>query len=101
MLISRCTDPANFALVGLPPYDLLDDLAHALREKGLDIDQVFERAVSCTSEFIYDPCRSGESPAVLPSAGCQLGAHMTHAHMRVSGIACERIDRACANISRS
>jgi len=61
VLISRVTDPANFALVGLPPFDLLEDLARALREKGLDIDQVFERAVTCSSEFIYDPCRTGQS----------------------------------------
>ena len=67
MLISRVTDPANFALVGLPPFDLLEDLAKALREKGLDIDQVFERAVTCSSEFIYDPCRTGAYPAVVSS----------------------------------
>ena len=40
------------ALVGLPPYDLLDELAKALREKGLDIDEVFQRAVSCSNEFL-------------------------------------------------
>jgi len=67
VLISRVTDPANFALVGLPPFDLLEDLARALREKGLDIDQVFERAVTCSSEFIYDPCRTGAYPAVVSS----------------------------------
>ena len=53
------TDPANFALVGLPPFDILDDLAAALRAAGLDIDSVFENAVKASGEFIYDPCRSG------------------------------------------
>ena len=34
VLISRVTDPANFALVGLPPFDLLEDLARALAREG-------------------------------------------------------------------
>ena len=51
---------ANLALVGLPPHDILDDLVKALRANALDIDEVFGRAVSCSNEFIYDPCRSGE-----------------------------------------
>ena len=59
MLVSRVTDPAVFCLVGLPPWDILEDLAAALRAKGLDVDQVFERSVKCSNEFIYDPCRSG------------------------------------------
>ena len=57
--MSRVTDPANFCLVGLPPWDILEELATALREHGLDVDQVFERSVKCSNEFIYDPCRSG------------------------------------------
>ena len=36
-----------------------DDLVKALRAKALDIDEVFARAVQCSNEFIYDPCRSG------------------------------------------
>ena len=59
VLSSRVTDPSNFALVGLPPFDILDDLAIALRAAGLDVDQVFENAVKASGEFIYDPCRSG------------------------------------------
>ena len=31
----------------------------ALRAKAFDIDEVFSRAVQCSNEFIYDPCRSG------------------------------------------
>ena len=78
------SDPANFALVGLPPFDLLDDLAKALREKGLDIDLVFERAITCSSEFIYDPCRSGAYPAVVSSVNSKLavgGVRDTHAQI--------------------
>ena len=59
VLVSRVTDPANFCLVGLPPWDILEELAAALRNHGLDFDQVFERSVRCSNEFIYDPCRSG------------------------------------------
>ena len=54
------TDPANLWLVGIPPCDILDDLVHALRAKGLDVDVVFQRAAAVSGEFIYDPCRSGE-----------------------------------------
>ena len=43
---------ANLALVGLPPHDLIDALAAALRAAGLDVDEVFSRAVSCSNEFL-------------------------------------------------
>ena len=46
-------------MVGLPPFDILDDLVVALRAKGLDVDVIFERAVACSNEWIYDPCRPG------------------------------------------
>ncbi len=36
------TDPANFCLVGLPPFDILEDLAAALRAAGSDVDVVFD-----------------------------------------------------------
>ena len=34
VMVSRVTDPANFALCGLPPKDLVDDVAAALRKNG-------------------------------------------------------------------
>ena len=43
---------ANLALVGLPPWDLLDALADALRAAAFDVDEVFQRAVSCSNEFL-------------------------------------------------
>ena len=43
---------ANLALVGLPPWDLLEALAEALREAAFDVDEVFQRAVSCSNEFL-------------------------------------------------
>ena len=53
------TDPANLCLVGLPPCGILDELVHALRATGLDVDEVFQKAAAVSGEFIYDPCRSG------------------------------------------
>ena len=37
----------------------MDDLVHALRAAGLDVDVVFQKAAVVSGEFIYDPCRSG------------------------------------------
>ena len=59
VMVSRVTDPANFALCGLPPKDLVDDVAAALRESGEDIDDVFQRACTNCNEHVYDPCRQG------------------------------------------
>ena len=53
VLVSRVTDPQNFVLVGLPPKDLLDVVALAWREAGLDVDECFRRAVSVTNEWTY------------------------------------------------
>ena len=52
VLVSRVTDPQNFVLVGLPPKDLLDVVASAWREAGLDVDECFRRAVSVTNESL-------------------------------------------------
>ena len=41
----------------MPPCDILDELAVALREKGFDIDETFQRAVTCSNEWSYDACR--------------------------------------------
>jgi len=59
VMVSRVTDPANFALAGLPPKDLVEEVASALRDKGRDIDEVFQRACCICNEFDYDPCRRG------------------------------------------
>jgi hypothetical protein len=55
VLWSRVTDPALFSAVGLPPADLLDDVASAWREAGLDVDACFEAAVKVTGEWTYQP----------------------------------------------
>ena len=54
VLVSRCTDPQNFLLVGLPPKDLLEDLAATLIKRGIDVDKYFEDACSVTREWVYD-----------------------------------------------
>ena len=64
VLASRVTDPVNFQTVGLPPLDLLDDVAMGWEEAGFDVDACFEHAASVTQDFEYrhsqpgaDPCR--------------------------------------------
>ena len=53
VLVSRVTDPANFCLVGLPPWDVLEELATALREHGLDVDQVFASGRSSAAANLF------------------------------------------------
>ena len=54
-MISRVTDPRNFELLGLPPVDLLEDVADALREAGFDVVDCFRLATEVTSEWKYTP----------------------------------------------
>ena len=54
VLISRVTDPRNMLLIGLPPKDMLEDIAQALVQNGHDPDEVFERACNVTQEWEYD-----------------------------------------------
>ncbi len=54
VLVSRCTDPANFHLVGVPPKDLLNDVVAAWTAAGLNVEECFRKAVSVTNEWIYD-----------------------------------------------
>ena len=54
VLVSRCTDPANFLLCGVPPKDLLEDVAAALIARGIDVDKFLEDACSVTREWVYD-----------------------------------------------
>ena len=44
VLISRVTDDEHFVAVGLPPMDLLDDVAAALLALGADVDEVLTKA---------------------------------------------------------
>ena len=54
MLVSRVTDPQNCVLVGVPPKDLLEDIAAALLGRGVDVDKYFEDVCSVTREWVYN-----------------------------------------------
>ena len=47
------TDPTHFQLLGVPPIDLLEEVALAWREAGLDIVECLRKCVTVTSEFEY------------------------------------------------
>ena len=49
------TDPKNFLLIGLPPRDLLEDIAAAVVRAGKDPDHFFQKSLSVTREWVYDP----------------------------------------------
>ena len=68
VLVSRVADPENFHLVGVPPKDLVEAVALALRAAGFDPDQVFDRAVGVSNEWKYNPDRPWQtrfSPAYI------------------------------------
>ena len=54
MLVSRVTDPKNFSLVGIPPRDLIEDLAQELLRQGIDVDAFFEKACQVTADWKYE-----------------------------------------------
>ena len=56
--VSRVTDPKNFSLVGIPPRDLIEDLAQALLREGIDVDAFFEKACRVTADWKYDRCKA-------------------------------------------
>ena len=62
VLWSRVTDPTLFHAVGLPPTDLLDDVADAWAAAGLDVNACFNEAVKVTSEWTYTAAPSGVNP---------------------------------------
>lgn len=53
VLVSRVTDPQHLKFVGLPPRDLLDDVAASVAAAGLDVNKFFEEACAVTGEFQY------------------------------------------------
>ena len=52
--MSRVTDPKNFSLVGIPPRDLIEDLAQELLRQGIDVDAFFEKACQVTADWKYE-----------------------------------------------
>ena len=62
MQISRVVDPALYAAVGLPPLDLLDEVAQAWAAAGKNVDAMLARAASVTDEWVYTPSAPGTDP---------------------------------------
>ena len=53
VLISRVTDPRNFHLIGVPPKDMLEEVAAALIAQGIDVDEFFEKACTGLSSLVW------------------------------------------------
>ena len=62
VLISRVTDPRNLELIGLPPADLLDDVAEELLRRGVDVNAFFKAACTVTKEWVYTDAPNGRAP---------------------------------------
>jgi len=70
VLISRVTDPQNLCLIGLPPADLLDEVAEAWAANGLDVDACFATAAAVTGDREYTP--AGDPRAATRNARSRL-----------------------------
>ncbi len=46
--------PRHLLRIGVPPKDLIDDIAAALRRAGVDFDGVFTKCVEVSTEWEYD-----------------------------------------------
>ena len=62
VLWSRVTDPNLFHGVGLPPADLLDDVARAWAAAGLDLHACFAEVAKVTGEWTYTAPPAGVDP---------------------------------------
>jgi hypothetical protein len=51
VLTSRCTDPQNYCLIGVPPKDLLEDIWQAVARAGKDPEAFFRKNVSVTKDL--------------------------------------------------
>ena len=60
VLWSRVTNPLHFHLVGLPPKDMLDEVAKAWQDAGMDVDKCFRRAMDVTGDWMYTDAVKGE-----------------------------------------
>ncbi len=58
VLISRVTGPNNFNLIGIPPRDLLEDVAEALMRERLDVEEYFNKMCAVTKDWGYDRMRA-------------------------------------------
>ena len=68
----RSTDPDNFQLIGLPPLDLLDDVAAKWLELNLDVNECMNAAVHVTDEWTYTAVPNGRSIAAATNVANRL-----------------------------
>ena len=69
---SRSTDPDNFQLIGLPPIDLLDDVAKKWLQLGLDVNECMKAAVHVTDEWAYTDVQNGRSASAATDVASRL-----------------------------
>ena len=62
VLTSRVTQPEHFFAIGVPPLDMLEVIAAAWYEAGIDVDKAFRAAASVTEEWAYRLVGAGEDP---------------------------------------
>ena len=60
--VSRAVDPERYAAVGLPPADLLDEVAAVWAAEGWDVDGLFAQAASATGDWVYTPTVGDAGP---------------------------------------
>ena len=69
VMISRVTDPKNFMLLGVPPKDLIEDVAQELIREGIDVDAFFEDACKISGEWQYDRTKARLVDRIQPKSG--------------------------------
>ena len=69
VLISRVTDPNNFNLIGIPPRDLLEDVAEALLRERLDVEEYFKKMCAVTNDWQYDRMPARLRDRIKPRRG--------------------------------
>ena len=62
VLVSRVTEPTHFCAIGVPPADLLEDVARAWKKAGFDVDTCFHFAAAVTDDWCYKRAKAGEDP---------------------------------------
>ena len=60
--VSRVVDPDRYAAVGLPPEDLLDEVAAAWAAYDWDVDDLLTQAAAVTDDWVYTPTSTGADP---------------------------------------
>ena len=88
----RVTDPNLFHGVGLPPTDLLDDVARAWAAIGLAVNECFTAVAKVTGEWTYtapaagmDPCFNVKSRCIHSNKSSDVLAQMANGGNELDG----------------